>query len=212
MNYCLSQTVSSIFSVYLLGNTKKTNIGWLHRLYLIGTSLGGLWVIVVLVHGRRRAGHFSPHGGLWVIVIIVNGRRCSGHFSPRGELSVIVILINAEPYGANHLAMMFQNSNQMPTPLLGCLIAVRLRLVTCGPLPLAHSHECNSHRVQANGQQRNGAVGWLWQHDGEVGWLWLSDGRCNRLFDGRRDGRRDRQMGSGGMEWWDGMRGGVRGE
>ena len=71
VNYC--QTVSSIFSVYLLGNTKKTNIGWLHRLYLIGTSPGGLWVIIVLVHGRRRAGHFSSHGGLWVIIVIVKG-------------------------------------------------------------------------------------------------------------------------------------------
>ncbi len=37
-----SQTVSSIFSVYLLGNSKKTNIGWLHRLYLIGFLMGGV--------------------------------------------------------------------------------------------------------------------------------------------------------------------------
>ena len=238
-NYC--QTISSIFSVYLLGNTKKTNIGWIHRLYLIGTSLGGLWVIAVLVHerrcaghfsprgelsvivviakgwrraeyflplgelsviviivkGRRRTEHFSPRGELLVIVIIVNGWRCAGHFSPRGELLVIVVLVNAEPDGANHLVM--QNRNQMPTPLLGCLIAMRLHLVTLGPLPLAHSHECNLHRVRANGQQRHGAVGWLWQHDEEVGWLWLSEGRCNRLFDGRRNGRRNRRMGSGGM-------------
>jgi hypothetical protein len=42
VNYCQSQTVSSIFSVYLLGNTKKTNIGWLHRLYLIGFLMGGV--------------------------------------------------------------------------------------------------------------------------------------------------------------------------
>ena len=119
VNYC--QTVSSIFSVYLLGNTKKTNIRWLHsRLWSSGgTSLGGLWVIVVLVHGRRRAGHFSPHGELSVIVVLVNG------------------LAVAELDGANHLVMMFQNRNQMPAPLLGCLIAVRLRLAARGPLPLA---------------------------------------------------------------------------
>ncbi len=99
---------------------------------------GELSVIIIIVKGRRRAEHFSPRGELSVIVIIVNGWRCAGHFSPRGELSVIVVLINAEPDGPNHLVMMFQNRSQMPTPLLGCLIAVRLRLVAREPLPLDH--------------------------------------------------------------------------
>ena len=87
-------------------------------------------------------GYFTLHGELLVIVVFVHGRRRSGHFSPHGELSVIVVPVNglvvAEPDGANHLAMMSQIRNQMPTPLLGHLIAVRLRLVAPGPLPLAH--------------------------------------------------------------------------
>jgi len=95
VNYCQSQTVSSIFSVYLLGNTK------IHRRKCAGHFLphGELSVIVVLVHGRRCAGHFSPRGELSVIVVLVNGRGCAGHFLPRGELLVIVVLVNAEPNG-----------------------------------------------------------------------------------------------------------------
>jgi hypothetical protein len=48
---------------------------------------------------------------MWVIIVIVKGQGCAGQISPRGELWVIVVLVNAEPYGANHLAMMFQNRN-----------------------------------------------------------------------------------------------------
>jgi hypothetical protein len=118
------------------------------RITKIGLNLGinlipqfcipfGMFISVLLIEEKLR---MTAH--LKRIFQSREERRRAGHFSPRGELSVIVVRVHglavAEPDGANHLAMMSHIRNQMPAPLLGRLITVRLRLVACGPLPLAH--------------------------------------------------------------------------
>jgi hypothetical protein len=82
--------------------------------------------------GTRADHHYRTRGGGMVllghIVVIVHGRRRAGHFPPCGELLVIIVLVHglafAEPDGANHLAMISHIRNQMPAHLLGRLIAV----------------------------------------------------------------------------------------
>jgi hypothetical protein len=70
------------------------------------------------------------------------------------ELLVIVVLFHglafAELDGANHLAMIFQNRNQLPAPLLGRLVAVPLYLVARGQLPLAHPTNATARGLWAN--------------------------------------------------------------